>query len=253
MGFHIQTSTLNHGQTALWVRFLGLSLAALLTLPAQAQDASLAVDASLGEQFRNNSLSDYSLPEGETATYNPYDTLSLEPALELGLTQQENGEHRAAVNAFEQALQITRVNYGLFHESQIPLVESIIYSLMEMQDWESVDQRFDYMAHLYRRLYDIDDPRLESGLQKISSYHVNAFNINLEGRGEYHLRKAANLFKLRIEVAEQTLTEDHPKLDYLNQSLALSREHLYLLSNRYKERMKKIAQSSRDNLLADLQ
>ncbi|GAB5501234.1 MAG: hypothetical protein PsegKO_35450 [Pseudohongiellaceae bacterium] len=171
----------------------------------------------------------------------------------MGLSQQELGDHRAAVSAFEQALQIARVNYGLFHESQIPLVESIIYSLMEIQDWESVDRQFDYMAHLYRRLYDIDDPRLESGLQKISSYHVNAFNINLEGRGEYHLRKAANLFKLRLEVAEQTLTEDHPKLDYLNESLALSREHLYLMSNRHKQRMKKIAQSSRDNLLADLQ
>jgi hypothetical protein len=253
MGFPIQTSIRNHRQIAHRVRFVGLGLAVLLTLPAQAQDTALAVDTAVGEQFRNSSLSDYSLPGREATSYDPYDTRSMEPALEMGLSQQELGDHRAAVSAFEQALQIARVNYGLFHESQIPLVESIIYSLMEIQDWESVDRQFDYMAHLYRRLYDIDDPRLESGLQKISSYHVNAFNINLEGRGEYHLRKAANLFKLRLEVAEQTLTEDHPKLDYLNESLALSREHLYLMSNRHKQRMKKIAQSSRDNLLADLQ
>lgn len=253
MDFTTYASTINHSQTARWVRFLGLSLAVLMTIPAQAQDSTLVVGQIMGDQLRNNSLSDYSLPHRDTSAYNPYDSLSLEPSLELGLSQQEIGDHRAAVNAFEQALQVTRVNYGLFHDSQLPLVESIIYSLMEMGDWEAVDKRFDYLAHLYRRLYDIDDPRLENGLQKISSYHVNAFNINLEGRGEYHLRKAANLFKLRLKVAEQTLTEDHPKLDYLNQSLALSREHLYLLSNRYKERMKKIQQSSRDNLLADLQ
>jgi len=216
MKFITQTSTDLNRHAARWARFFGLGLATLLTTHALGQSSPADVDLAAGEQFRNDSLNDYLLPARDTGRFNPYQSLSLEPALELGLSQQELGEHRGAVEAFEQALQITRIHYGLFHESQIPLVESIIYSLMELKDWEAVDQQFDYMAHLYRRLYDIDDPRLETGLQKISSYHVNAFNIDLAGRGEYHLRKAANLFKLRLRVAEQTLTADHPKLDYLN-------------------------------------
>lgn len=264
----LQTSTIVPHKAAHWFRFPGLSLAALTFAlvsisPLQAQQgqqpatgsglgAATSAAVSVGEQFRASSLSDYAIPERHQAAITPYDLQALEPSLELGLGQQELGDHRAAVNAFEQALQIMRINYGLFHEAQVPLVESIIFSLMEMQEWEAVDQRFDYLAHLYERLYDTDDPRLEKGLQKISSYHVNAFNINLEGRGEYHLRKAANLFKLQLEVAEQTLTEDHPRLDYLHQSLELSRAHLYLLSNSYRERVKSAQQANRDGLLADL-
>lgn len=268
MGIIIQTSTITTNHAARWFRFPGLSLA-LFTLafvtvspvlaqqeqhPATVPEVGPATSLGMviGEQFRASSLSDYAIPERNQAAITPYDLQALEPSLELGLGQQELGDHRAAVSAFDQALQIMRINYGLFHEAQVPLVESIIFSLMEMQEWEAVDQRFDYLAHLYERLYDTDDPRLETGLQKISSYHVNAFNINLEGRGEYHLRKAANLFKLRLEVAEQTLTEDHPRLDYLHESLELSRAHLYLLSNSYRERVKQAQQANRDALLADL-
>lgn len=234
--------------------------ASLLAGNSVAQEANLAslpqIEPALASGFRNISLDDYPLPalsqELATSAFSPYDRDGLEPAIEDGLLAQENGNHQAAIAAFDHALQITRVSYGLYHESQIPLLESIIYSAMEMAAWDAVDDRFTYLEHLYRRLYDVDDPQLESGLQKVSSFHVNAFNINLDGKQEYHLRQAARIFQLRLEVAEHTLAEDHPKFDYLNESIALSRQHLYLLSNRHKELLRLNAQGNRDNLLADL-
>lgn len=249
------------GQGARFLALIGIVVTGLVsTGQSIAQEGDLVglaqFEQPLASQFRNDSLADYQLPltqpESGSTAFSPYQRDMLEPAIEDGLLAQENGNHSAAIAAFDQALQITRVSYGLYHESQIPLVESIIYSAMEMAAWDAVDDRFTYLEHLYRRLYDVDDPKLESGLQKVSSFHVNAFNINLDGRQEYHLRQAARLFQLRLEVAEHTLTEDHPKFDYLNQSIALSRQHLYLLSNRHKELLRLNARGNRDNLLADL-
>jgi len=190
--------------------------------------------------------------QASEAVFNPYSLDGLEPAIENGIVYQESGQHAIAINSFDQALQITRIKYGLYHEAQIPLLEGIILSGMELSDWELVDERYAYMEHLYRRLYAIDDPRLERGLQKISSFHVNAFNINLDGRREYHLRRAANLFRTRLEVAENTLAEDHPRFQYLNEGIEISRQHLYLMSSAEREKREKRQGKARDTLLADL-
>jgi hypothetical protein len=66
------------------------------------------------------------------------------------------------------------------------------------------------------------------------------------------LRKAAELLELRLETSKQTLAADHPRLAYLNESIATSRKHLFLLSDRYREMMRQQGKASRDRLLADL-
>lgn len=255
MGFSHQSNSHPPARSALSVCLLTLSVS-LLPMPVWSQDAA--------SQQSNFSISqpvpdDVSglVDEFEAAqpdkdpepVFNPYSLRGLEPAIESGIVSQESGQHAVAISAFDQALQITRIKYGLYHEAQIPLLEGIIVSGMEMRDWELVDARYAYMEHLYRKLYSTDDPRLERGLQKISSFHVNAFNSNLDGRREYHLRRAAKLFRARLEVAENTLAEDHPHFEYLNEGIEISRHHLYRLTSAQREKQQS---SARDRLLADL-
>ncbi|MEX2469976.1 MAG: hypothetical protein WD396_09490 [Pseudohongiellaceae bacterium] len=200
--------------------------------------------------------------KGETASaregaaaedFNPFDADQFQAYLSRGLALQEAGEHESALPVLDRAWQINRIERGLYHESQVPVLESMVVSELESGDFEAVNRHYAYMEHLYRRLYDIDDPRLDSGLQKISSFHVNAFNVNLAGQREYHLRKAASILKLRLEVAERTLAEDHPKVNYLTESIALSRHQLYLMSDRHKEMLARKQASSRDRLFATLE
>lgn len=255
MGFSHQTKSHSPVRSFLSACLLIFSVS-LLSMPVWSQDA-----ASQQSNFSISQLSPDYFPglanefetaqsdTAPTAVFNPYSLSGLEPAIESGIVSQESGQHAVAISAFDKALQITRIKYGLYHEAQIPLLEGIIVSGMEMRDWELVDERYAYMEHLYRKLYATDDPRLERGLQKISSFHVNAFNINLDGRREYHLRRAANLFRARLEVAENTLAEDHPRLEYLNEGIEISRHHLYRLSSTQREQHQSTA---RDRLLADL-
>ena len=96
----------------------------------------------------------------------------LDPAIEEGIVYQESGQHAVAINAFDQAQQIPRIKYGLYHEAQIPLLEGIISSGMELSDWEMVDERYAYMEHLYRRLYAVDDPRLAPVWEKCAELGI---------------------------------------------------------------------------------
>lgn len=184
--------------------------------------------------------------------YNPFDDSQLETWVLQGQQSQEAGNHKEATIQFAMAWQASRVTNGLYHPSQLPLLESMIVSEIELEDWQAVDDHYSYIELLLNRLYDEQDPRLEAGLQAVSSWHVNAFNLNLDGRQEQHLRQAHKILKQRLEVAENTLPADDPKFEFLNEGIRLSETYLYLMSERYKQQLRKQEQAERDRLLATL-
>ena len=73
---------------------------------------------------------------------------------------------------FKQALYVARINQGLHCESQISILDDIISSELALQNSEEVNGLYDYQEHLYRRLYDSDDSRLDAGISKVSAWHT---------------------------------------------------------------------------------
>ena len=169
------------------------------------------------------------------AKYGAYDQRQVEALGDLGRWNQEEGEHQRALALFKQALHVTRINHGLYHDSQFPIVDQIISAEIALQNWEEVDNYYAYQEHLYRRLYDTDDARLEEGLRKISAWHITALNVNLDGRRIAHLRKANKLFKLRMQVAENTLSLDDPKFAMLARNIEIFERELFLSSDLNRE------------------
>ena len=219
-------------------RLLKLATAVPLLLTTQllqAQSFSINVLPSgtqpLSEAEPRSAQADASSP----LHFDAFDPAQLGPLLKEARARQEADEHLIALQVLKKAWHVSRVNNGLYHESQIPLLDSMIQSEIEIRDWAALDQHYSYMAHLYRRLYALDDPRLEEGLRKVSAFHVNALNINLDGKREYHLQQAAELFQLRLRVAELTLEEGHPRFQFLQEGLSISRQQLYMLSTPQQE------------------
>jgi len=169
------------------------------------------------------------------ARYGAYDQRQVEALGDLGRWNQEEGEHQQALALFKQALHVTRINHGLYHDSQIPIVDQIISAEIALKNWEEVDKFYGYQEHLYRRLYGMDDTRLEEGLRKISAWHITALNVNLDGRRIAHLRKVNKLFKLRMEVAENTLSLDNPKFAMLARNIEIFERELFLSSDLNRE------------------
>jgi hypothetical protein len=225
------------------------------TLTAQSL-ASSSVDASLYIDQSQATVTSLQVDFG------PYDQRLVEPLSDLGDLQQRVGDHGAAAQTFKQTLHVIRVNSGLYHESQIAVLDKLITSERVLRNWEVVDSHYAYMQHLYQRLYGIDDSRLDAGLQKVASWHVNAFNVNLDGKRFEHLKAANKLFHLLLEVADLTLSADDPKFDFLHRNIAICERQLYLASGLNKEIMdrqdknrdsrKRSRRRSRNPILADL-
>ena len=53
-------------------------------------------------------------------------------------------------------------------------------------------------------------------------------------------------------MAEQTLPAEDPKFAFLRQSITLTEQYLFLMSNRYREQLRQSERASRDRLLATL-
>jgi tetratricopeptide (TPR) repeat protein len=178
--------------------------------------------------------------------FGPYDYRLAEPLQSLGSQLEGAGNYSDALLFYQQALHVTRVNNGLYHESQVEILKRIIENNKALQNWEEVNNHFAYLEHLYQRIYEVKDPRLEVGLQQVVSWHVNALNINLEGKRIEHLQKANKLFKLRLKIAELTLTPDDPKFAFLHHNIAICERQLYLASDINKEMMGKKNRPKRD-------
>lgn len=177
--------------------------------------------------------------------FGAYDQRQIEMLEDLGRLSQSDGEFQQALALQKQALHVSRINLGLYHESQISLIDDIISSQIALRNWEDVNNYFAYQEHLYRRLFAMNDPRLEVGLRKISAWHITALNINLEGKRIEHLRKANKLFKLRMEVAENTLAVDDPKFAVLARNIEAFERELYLSSDLNSEMLVRRQKESR--------
>ena len=163
--------------------------------------------------------------------FSAYDQRQIESLEDLGRMSQSLGKHLQALALFKQALHIARINQGLYHESQISIVDDIISTEIALQNWEEVNNFYAYQEHLYRRLYDTDDSRLESGLRKVSAWHITALNVNLGGNRIKHLRKVNKLFKLRMQIAENTLSLNDPKFAMLARNIEIFERELFLSSD----------------------
>ena len=172
---------------------------------------------------------------GKNTSQSAFHINSLDSNLSKAVALQESGEHEAAILAFQKAWEIDRIHNGLYNESQVSIIENIIFSSMKLANWDSVNEQFEYLEHLYKRIYDTGNPKLDLGLQKISSWHVNALNEDLDGQRLMHLRKVHKLFKKRLDIARLTLNAEDQLLQYLKENIALTQRELYLYSDAGKE------------------
>jgi hypothetical protein len=164
--------------------------------------------------------------------FGAYDEALAEALHQVGRRYQEAGEHELALDFLKDAWQISKVNHGIFSAAQVPTLELIIYSEMELQRWESVDNHYAYLELLHRRVYAANDPQLELGLQKVSAWHVHALSIRDSAKQVAHLRKAYHLFKDRLELAEANLDPADPKFGYLKESIQITEQRLRVMAQK---------------------
>lgn len=116
--------------------------------------------------------------EGEGGVWN---SDLVEELYSLGTLMQQQGSHEEAIEIFDRAVHINRINLGLHAIEQVPAVESKIQSYLALNQWQDADLTFEYLYYIQRRAYGTSDPRLIPVLSSIAEWNLRAFHL---GHGE---------------------------------------------------------------------
>ncbi|HWK55180.1 MAG TPA: hypothetical protein VNR18_12470 [Hyphomicrobiales bacterium] len=93
----------------------------------------------------------------------------------LALLLQQDGDHDGAIAVLDQAMQIDRVNHGLFTTHQIDVVERLIENHEALGDYPQVADLQEYLYYIQRKSYAEGDPRLAAATQRWADWNVDAY------------------------------------------------------------------------------
>jgi len=96
--------------------------------------------------------------------------------LALGSALQDSGDPDAALEFYDRAAHITRVNQGLFSTQQIPILERIIDNYLSRGDMESADEQQRYMFYLQQKSFGSDSTDLLPALNNFAEWNMFAFS-----------------------------------------------------------------------------
>jgi tetratricopeptide (TPR) repeat protein len=93
----------------------------------------------------------------------------------LGIMLYRSGNYEAAIEAFDDAIHIHKVNKGLFNLDQARIVGHLIDLYTELGDFPSLDNNKHYLYYIQNRSLDDDDPRLLAAMQEWADWNIEAY------------------------------------------------------------------------------
>lgn len=113
---------------------------------------------------------------GSEGVYSPQ---LLEAYGDLAALYEEIEDYDSAVAIYTDALQISRINSGLYSEEQIPVIQSLIRSNSWLRNWEAADDLQELRFHMSSRLYPLDDLNYLAAAQYYGAWKLRLLRENL--------------------------------------------------------------------------
>jgi tetratricopeptide (TPR) repeat protein len=139
-----------------------------------------------------------------------------ETLLDLGRALQEANDHEGALEQFERAVHISRINHGLFSLQQLPAIMLQVQSHLALNQWDSADGLRQYAFYVQSRAYQDNDPGLIPALADYAQWNMKAF---ADRRGEIPSTRLLDAYQLySVAVAMMDKHEkplEFPKEEYL--------------------------------------
>ncbi|MDT8398819.1 MAG: hypothetical protein RQ899_09410 [Pseudomonadales bacterium] len=90
----------------------------------------------------------------------PYSETLEQQLQQLAGLYQDSGQYQLALATNQRAIQISKINYGLYHEKQIPLIESSIKNLIALGQYKQVNDQFEFLIYLHQKCYGPDSTEM---------------------------------------------------------------------------------------------
>ncbi|MEX0962748.1 MAG: hypothetical protein WDZ52_01725 [Pseudohongiellaceae bacterium] len=92
---------------------------------------------------------------------------------------QEIEDYESAISVYNEALQISRINTGLYSNQQLPIIKSLIDSNGRLRNWEQADKLQELRYHISSRLYDLDDLAYLEAAENYADWKLRLLRENL--------------------------------------------------------------------------
>lgn len=109
----------------------------------------------------------------------PYDSRLSEAYLSLGEVYQQLGDYQQAIEAFNNALHINRINNGLYNPGQLAIVSELVDSYLSSGDFMAANQQQEYLFFVQQKIYGPNNPILLSGLLEYGDWNLQAASLSL--------------------------------------------------------------------------
>ncbi len=127
-------------------------------------------------QLRSASLTEYRAAISNSIDAgNQYSQTLSEQYEALGILLYQEGSFEEAVEAFDKAIHIKKVNLGLFNLDQSRLVDYLIRTQIALGNFVSVDNHKHYLYYLHEKNLAEDDPRLLTAKLDWADWNIQAF------------------------------------------------------------------------------
>lgn len=105
---------------------------------------------------------------------------------DIARLQIEMEDFDGAVQSLNDALQIARINSGLYSEQQLPLIDELIDQNLKREDWQEVDDLVHLDHHISSRVYENADSEYlaaadDYGKWKLRVLQENLLSLNSQG------------------------------------------------------------------------
>ena len=98
---------------------------------------------------------------------------------DLGAYLIEVEDFEGAAKVYSEALQITRINTGLYSEEQLPLIKALIASNTKSKAWDKADDFQSLHLHIASRLYSRTDGRFLTAARQYGDWRFRVMSENL--------------------------------------------------------------------------
>ena len=100
-------------------------------------------------------------------------------------------------------MHIKHVNEGLYDIDQIAILEDIIECNAALQNWDEVDDEYQYLLWVFEKAYPEPVPARLKAIDEAIGWHLAAYNLSPETLPAQHLITARDLNESAVEVAER--------------------------------------------------
>tara|TARA_B110000858_G_scaffold198442_1_gene265092 strand:+ start:57902 stop:59023 length:1122 start_codon:yes stop_codon:yes gene_type:complete len=103
----------------------------------------------------------------------------LEAYGDLAALFAEIEDFESAIRIYTDALQISRINTGLYSDQQLPIIDSLIEGNSQLRNWEETDDLHELHYHISSRVYDLDDLAYLEAAENYGEWKLRLLRQNL--------------------------------------------------------------------------